>query len=305
VSAPLRIACVVSFLDEAPQLERFLPSVLAQTRRPDELLLVDDGSSDDSAAVAGRFADALDGARALSRPRRPPARDRLAGAPEVRSFQWAVPQLEPGWDVVVKMDADLVLSADLFETIEQAFLSDSRLGIAGTYLSVIEPLTGQRTRERCPPMHARGATKFYRRACYEQVSPLRAELGWDTVDEIAARRHGWRTAAIACPSGDTLHLRPTGAHDGRLRAQYRWGICAYSIGQHPLWVAASVGRRMWERPRLLAALAFAWGWISARLKQAPRPPSEVREFGRAEQLAELRARVRRGLELRHAGSRSA
>lgn len=293
MSSALRIGCVVSFLDERPHLERFLASVEGQTRPPDELLLVDDGSADGSATLTRAFAARLPWARALSRPPRPPARDRLVGAPELRAFQWALPVLAEPWDVVVKMDADLVLSADLFETMEQEFDSDPRLGIAGAYLSAPDPTTGALTREPCRPEHARGPTKFYRRGCYEQIAPLTAALGWDTADEIAARRHGWRTAAIGCPSGDTVHLRPTGAHDGRLRAHYRWGICAYGIGQHPLWIAASAARRLRNRPPIVASLAFVAGWLAARARRAPRAPAEVRAFGRSEQLSELRGRVRR------------
>ena len=289
--SPLRFGCIVSFLDEEAHLDRFLSSVEAQTRPPDQLLLVDDGSRDRSVEIASTFAATFPGARMLSRPPRPAVRDRLVGAPELRAFQSAVPQLAEPWDVVVKMDADLVLSPDLFETIEREFAVDPKLGIAGTYLTAIDPHTGRPTRERCPPHHARGPTKFYRRECYQQIGPLQPVLGWDTIDEIAARRYGWRTAAVTCPSGDTLHLRPTGAHDGRLRAQFRWGVCAYGIGQHPLWVAASTVRRLADRPRVLGSFAFASGWVAARVKRTPRAPDDVRTFGRGEQLRELRRRA--------------
>jgi glycosyltransferase involved in cell wall biosynthesis len=288
----VRIACVVSFLDEDRYLPSLLDSIAAQTRPPDELLLVDDGSRDRSQQVAARFASGRSGVRVLCRERRPRERDRLVNAPELRAFRWAVEHVSEPWDVVVKMDADLSLSPDLFATMEREFEIDDRLGIGGAYLSVVDPHTQQLRRERCRSYHARGGTKFYRRACWEQIGPLPEALGWDTIDEIAARRAGWRTASVACDAGDTIHLRPTGVYDGRVRAQFRWGSCAYGIGQHPVWVLASAVRRLGERPFVVAAGAFLGGWVAALLRRGPRASADLREFGRSEQLAELRSLVR-------------
>jgi poly-beta-1,6-N-acetyl-D-glucosamine synthase len=196
---------------------------------------------------------------------------------------------------VAKLDADLELSSDLLETLERAFLADPELGIAGAYLSVHDPRTGMLQRERCPPQHVRGATKFYRRACLAEISPVPAILGWDTIDEVAARSHGWRTSSLECAAGDTIHLRPTGSSDGRMRAHRRWGACAYGIGQHPLWVALSAARRVRERPHVLGSLAFLGGWASAALHRRPRAASDVRAFGRQEQLGTISQVLRRAL----------
>jgi glycosyltransferase involved in cell wall biosynthesis len=291
----LRIVCIVSFLDEQLHLRTFLDSIARQQRFPDLLVLVDDGSTDSSAEIAGEFTASRANVRLLRRAPRLPTRDRLALAAELRSFQWALSELGEQWDVVVKMDADLELAPDLFATLERAFLSNPELGIAGAFLSAIDPRTGVRRRERCPPQHVRGATKFYRRACLQDISPIPPILGWDTIDEIAARKHGWQTGSRDCPGGETIHLRPTGSIDGRLRAHYRWGACAYGIGQHPLWVTLSAARRLGDRPRLLGSVAFLAGWMAAVLRRAPRAPAELRTFGRGEQFSHIRHRVRRAL----------
>jgi poly-beta-1,6-N-acetyl-D-glucosamine synthase len=289
--AGLRIVCIVSFLNESRHLDTFLASVAAQLRFPDLLVLIDDGSSDASPQIAAEFAASRENVRVLSRPSRPSTRDRLAQAAELRSFHWGLEQVDVAWDVVVKMDADLKLSPDLFTTVERAFLESPTLGIAGSYLSVIDERTGTLRRERSRDHHVRGPNKFYRRPCFEQISPIPPFLGWDTIDEITARMHGWDAGSLACPQGDTVHLRPTGNADGRLRAQYRWGVCAYGIGQHPLWVLLSTARRFGDAPRVLGGLAFLSGWIAAAVRRHGRASAEVRAHGRAEQLAELRERA--------------
>jgi biofilm PGA synthesis N-glycosyltransferase PgaC len=287
----LLIVCIVSFLNEARYLGTFLDSMTGQLRFPDLLILVDDGSSDASPRIAAEFAARRSDVCVLHRPQRPAERDRLAQAGELRAFHWALEQIEARWDVVVKMDADLRLGSDLFQTIERAFLARPTLGIAGGYLAIVDERTERLRREPCPRSHVRGPNKFYRRACYEQISPIPAILGWDTIDEITARMHGWETTSLTCPRGDTLHLRPTGQADGRLRAQYRWGHCAYGIGQHPLWVLLSAGRRLRERPHALGSLAFLSGWIVAAFRRQRRAARHVRAHGRGEQLAELRIRA--------------
>jgi biofilm PGA synthesis N-glycosyltransferase PgaC len=289
----LLIVCVVSFLNEAQHLGSFLESMEGQLRFPDLLALVDDGSSDASLEIAREFAARRKDVRVLQRPRRPAERDRLAHAAELRAFQWGLEQIEVEvpWDVVVKMDADLRLSSDSFQTMERAFLDRPTLGIAGCYLSVLDGRTGLMRREPCLRSHVRGPNKFYRRECFEQISPIPAFLGWDTIDEITARMRGWKTMSLECPQGDTIHLRPTGVADGQLRAQYRWGSCAYGIGQHPLWVMLSTVRRVRDRPRVLGAVAFLAGWVTATMRRHPRATPEVRAHGRDEQLAELRRRV--------------
>ena len=103
----MTFALVACFLDEEAHLPRFLASVAAQTRRPDRLVLVDDGSSDASVRIAEAFADAHPYATVLRRPRRAAARDRLAQAPELQAFTWAVGQLDATYDVIAKVDAAL------------------------------------------------------------------------------------------------------------------------------------------------------------------------------------------------------
>lgn len=294
----LRIVCVVPFLNEELYLPAFTDSIAAQRRFPDLLVLVDDGSTDDSHEIVAAFAAERESARVrlLTKPPRPPARDRLAQAAELRAFVWGLSQITQPWDLAVKMDADLELDPGLFETLERAFLAAPQLGIAGARLSSRDPLSGALVPERCPRLHVRGATKAYRRACLEQIAPLERMLGWDTIDEIAARKHGWRTESLSDAGAHAVHLRPTGSGDGLLRAQYRWGACAYGIGQHPVWVALSAARRLGERPRLLGSVAFLAGWAVSPLRARPRAASDVRAFGRREQMTTLRRRasLRRG-----------
>lgn len=286
--ARLRTLVVVAFLNEEGYLPTFLASICAQSRRPDLLVLVDDGSTDGSPAVAEGFARSHPWIRALRRPPRPPERDRLATAAELKAFHWGLEQVEADeWDVIVKMDGDLDLSPRHFETVLDALEGDPAVGIAGAYLSIVDA-DGCVARETHPDDHVRGPNKFFRRACLEQVEPLPAILGWDTIDERRARMHGWRTSSVALPSGDSIHLRPTGQHDGRLRAFRRWGYCAWGWGAHPLYVLAGAVHRFRRRPYVLGGISYLWGYLQGALTRAPQVDPETKAFGQREEKARLR-----------------
>ena len=58
MSDDVRVSIVTPFMNAGRFIEESIESVLAQTYEPWELLLVDDGSTDDSAAIARRYAEA-------------------------------------------------------------------------------------------------------------------------------------------------------------------------------------------------------------------------------------------------------
>ena len=57
---PHRVSVIATVLNEAESIERLLASLLKQTRRPDEVVIVDGGSTDDTLARIERFGRATD-----------------------------------------------------------------------------------------------------------------------------------------------------------------------------------------------------------------------------------------------------
>ena len=297
--ARLTLAAIVLFLNEEQLLPRVLGSLSTQSRVPDLLLLVDDGSTDDSPVLAAAFAEQHLWARVLTRQQRPPTADRLADAAELIAFQWALDRLpvDAGdYDVIAKLDGDLELPPDFFERIMEAFETDASLGIAGAPLAVEGDADEPPRIEYSQPWHVRGATKFYRRSCWTQIRPLPSILGWDTIDETRASLNGWRVRTVPFPERAALHLRPTGSYDGAVRGFYRRGVAAWGYGSHPVNVIASTVVRMPQRPRVLGGLAYLAGWTQALLRGAPRAERSARRHLQQEQLRRLRASIVRGAE---------
>jgi hypothetical protein len=137
-----------------------------------------------------------------------------------------------------------------------------------------------------PPFHVRGATKIYRRACWEAISPLASATGWDTIDEVKANFHGWTTRTF---EGEMLiQHKPTGGADGAWRNAFKNGRANYISGYHPAYMIAKCLRRSVDRPVLLGSVALASGYTSACLKRVPRAADpQIVRYLRQQQLRRL------------------
>jgi poly-beta-1,6-N-acetyl-D-glucosamine synthase len=287
----MRIIAIVPFLNEERFLPRFLASLADQTRRPDRVILVDDGSTDASGLIADEFAAQHPFALSWSRPPRPPRRDRLATADELKAFLWALDRYREPWDVLAKLDGDLELNRGTIGELERQLTLDAGLGIAGSYLTEVDPSSGALQRLVIGSDHVHGATKFYRRECWEQIAPLATIIGWDTLDEVKARMFGWRTKSFAVPGGDPLHLRKRATSDGVARGLRRSGCGAYALGDHPLHVLLFSVRHLTGAPGAVGALNYVAGWTGAALARHPRVDPAVRAHIRRDELRRIRARA--------------
>lgn len=293
--SPERLLVISPVRNEGGHIERVIESVAAQTRPPDEWIVVDDGSGDDTGellhALAPRVpfmrvvagaSDALPGG----------ARDRLARAAAPRAFNVGLAQAREEYTHVAKLDGDVELPPDYFERLLERFREDERLGIACGDL--VESTGSGWQRLAIPPHHVHGALKLYSRPCLEAIGGVRECLGWDTIDETYARMRGFRTRSFSDLVAN--HLRPAGTADGALRGRARHGRCAWIAHFGLGWVALrslKVGVRM--HPRGLSGAAFLGGYVQAALVGVPQVEDrEFRRFVRGELRGRMRAALRPG-----------
>ena len=134
----------------------------------------------------------------------------------------------------------------------------------------------------------------------DRVLGVEERLGWDTIDEISARMHGFRTRTLE--SLVAIHHRSWGSAEGVLRGRARHGCCYY-INHYPLWwVTLRALKTAAAPPRGLSGVVFLWGYLRAAAARDPRV--EDPEF-RAWMHRELTARAAGALGLRPLAERVA
>jgi glycosyltransferase involved in cell wall biosynthesis len=275
-----RLLVISPVRNEAEHLERVARAVCAQTRRPDRWLLVDDHSTDGTAALISRFADQIPFALALRAPESPPLldpRDRLASASAPRTFNFGLSQVDwRAFTHIAKLDGDMELPPDYFEQLLAEFVSDPGLGLGGGTWR--QRVRGKWKLERCPrEHHVSGALKCYSRQCFEAIGGLQERLAWDTIDETRARMQGFRTRTFEHLVA--VHHRPWGSADGTLRGRARYGTAAYIAHYPPYWIALRSLKVAAARPLGISALAFMYGYARAALVRTPQVEDE--EFRKA------------------------
>jgi glycosyltransferase involved in cell wall biosynthesis len=260
-----------------------MESVANQTVRPAEWIIVDDGSSDNTAAIVSEFAETHPWIKLM---RKPDRGERALGAGVVETFKFGFDRISvTDYEYIVKLDADLSFGPRYFEGVFERFAQNPALGISSgkTYIREGEGLI----LERMADTHVRGASKVYRRPCFEQIGGLVSIIGWDSVDELYAQYHGWETRSYS--ELVLEHHRPMGtSHGSALRGKVRWGKGRYVTGSHPLFILASGIYRMSEKPYILGGLALIYGYASAWFSGHERiPEPEVRRFQRRRELRRL------------------
>lgn len=258
-----RYVVISAVRNEGAHIEETFHSVLRQTVRPAEWVLVDDGSTDQTARIIDRYRNMFPWISALHRPNRG---HREPGTGVMEAFHQGYESLKSSdWEFVVKLDGDLCLGPDYFEKCFEEFRKDVKLGIGG---GVICHEEGNTLREEPGPLfHVRGATKIYRRSCWDALGGLLTAPGWDTVDEVKANMLGWHTRSF--PHLKVLHRRRTGAADGAWRNWVKNGRANYISGYHPLFMLVKCLKRTVERPPLVGAAGLLYGYLSGYIRGVP------------------------------------
>jgi len=260
---PYRYIIITPVRDEEKYIGKTMESVLSQTIRPAEWIIVNDGSSDNTGKIIDEHATQYTWIKAIHREDRG---FRQAGGGVIEAFYDGYKCITSNdWEFIVKLDGDLSFDADYFERCFKEFDNRPELGIGGG--EIYNLINGTLVPEKNPIFHVRGATKIYKGDCWDAIGKLLKAPGWDTLDEVKANMLGWETKSF--PEITIVQHRYTGAQSGTWRNLHKNGRANYISGYHPIFMLFKCLKRTLEKPYLIGSIALFLGFISGYLKNIP------------------------------------
>lgn len=252
---------IIPAYNEAAFIRVMLESLAAQTILPAKAVVVNDNSTDDTAAIVSEFATKYPW---LTLVNKKSDAVHLPGSKVIQAFNAGYETVDENYDIIVKLDADLILPPNYFEEILNVFRSNPKAGMAGGFAYIekdgtwiLESLTDKD--------HIRGAFKAYRKECFLQIGKLRPAMGWDTADELLSKYYGWEV--ITLENLKVKHLKPTGANYDKA-ARYKQGEAFYTLGYGFVITAIAGAKLAMRKKKPLLFLDYINGFLKAKRKKA-------------------------------------
>ena len=239
-----------------------LQSIVEQTVLPSKVVVVNDGSTDKTEEIIQSFCDKYS---FISLVTKTSEAIHLPGSKVIQAFQKGLETLDDNYDIMVKIDADLIFPSNYFETIIKHFQSDERIGMVGGFCYIekngewiLENLTDKD--------HIRGALKAYRKETFLQIGGLKPAMGWDTVDELLCKFYNWKV--VTDESLHVKHLKPTGASYNKA-ARYKQGEAFYSLGYGFFITAIASLKLAMRKGKPLLFMDYIKGFWKAKSAKKP------------------------------------
>ena len=242
----MKFLIIIPAHNEEKNILLCLESLKNQTFQDFICVIVNDGSTDKSQEIVEDFIKSvtLSGVEALSfKVLNLEKSEHQPGAKVVRTFNKGLEteNLE-NFDVVCKFDADIIFPENYLEKIKEVYEKNQNAGMVSG-LVYIRSFVIPRNEESHSDFlnknkewtfenlssknHVRGPIKSYRKEVFQKMNGLRAVLGWDNIDVMLCKMHGFETVTLQ--ELWVKHLRPT-AYKYKSQKAQKLGEYFYNIG---------------------------------------------------------------------------
>ncbi len=241
----MKFLIIIPAHNEEENILPCLESLKNQTFQDFKCVIVNDGSTDKTQEIVEKFLENNLKFRIYNLK----LSQHEPGAKVVRTFDKGLEteNLEE-YDVVCKFDADIIFPENYLEKINEVYEKNPKAGMVSglVYIkkgfdsaqpdkkdfttSQLHDFTNQNewTFENLSSKnHVRGPIKSYRKELFLKMKGLRAVLGWDNIDVMLCKMHGFETVTLQ--ELWVKHLRPT-AYNYKSQKAQKLGEYFYNIG---------------------------------------------------------------------------
>lgn len=260
--------------NEADYMKNTLDSVLEQSILPKLWVIVDDGSTDATPDLLTKYAKKYSFIQIVTRQNRG---HRSVGPGVIEAFYEGLDTVVlEHFDFLCKLDLDLIMPPRYFETLINRMKNNPRLGNCSGKPYYVDNNTGDFISEGCGDENAIGASKFYRRECFEEIGGFVRQVMWDGIDGHRCRQLGWVAMSWDEPDIRFTHLRPMGSSQKNIiTGRLRHGFGQYFMGTGFVYMLVSGIYRMTRPPLVIGGLAMMWGYLRSWFSRVPRYEDKI------------------------------
>jgi poly-beta-1,6-N-acetyl-D-glucosamine synthase len=265
--------------NEEAFIESTIKSVCYQSVKPEEWIIVNDGSTDSTREIIEKYIHQYHWIKLIN------IEDRgyyYPGTGVVNVIKKGYEHITfKEWDYLVKLDCDITIEPGYFEKIFQEFSQNNKLGIASGAVYLTDGKT--ETKEKSQFDHPWGASKIYRKQCFSDINGWKAIPGWDLADLLSAQMKGWETRCF--DKYKILHFRESGSRRGGFTSgKFLLGRFLYRYGYNFSYTLFKGIYRIPEKPFLIGGLSLIGGYLYAfAINEEKLFDKEMRRFLRKKQ----------------------
>lgn len=235
----MKFLIIIPAHNEEENIFPCLESLKNQTFQDFKCVVVNDGSTDKTQEIAEMYKVQSTKYKVLNLEKS----EHQPGAKVVRTFNKGLEteNLE-NFDVVCKFDADIVFPSNYLEKVNEVYEKNPNAGMVSglvyirssviprneeSYSDFLDKNNDWTFENLSSKHHVRGPIKSYRKELFLKMNGLRAVLGWDNIDVMLCKMHGFEPVTIK--ELWVKHLRPT-AYKYKTQKAEKLGEYFYNIG---------------------------------------------------------------------------
>ncbi len=256
----MKIAVIIPTFNEERFITKTLDSLLSQTIEISQIVIVNDNSTDGTLQIAESYQIKHESIQVFTHQS---SAQNIPGSKVINAFNYGLSHINISeFDIICKFDADLIFPDNYIELMISRFSKSVKTGMVAGHCS-IEKKGRWELEKGTNPDHIRGALKAYQSECFQEIGGLKSSIGWDTIDEMLARYHGWEVVTI--PDLHVKHLKPTGASYNS-KAKYLQGEAFFKM-RYGWWLTfITAAKTAWNKKQIQLIPDYLKGYKLAQKK---------------------------------------
>tara|TARA_B100001029_G_C15059223_1_gene456943 strand:+ start:2282 stop:3133 length:852 start_codon:yes stop_codon:yes gene_type:complete len=237
-----------------------IKSVLDQKILPLEWIIIDDASTDDTRSIISKYSANNEFIKLITAPEID-IKEISARIAKLLNIGYELLTNKP--PLILKLDADVFLPSEYSEYFISKFNKNLRLGIASGCVEY----RGAKERNHDDNL-TRGAAKFYRKDCFNEIGQAYLSRGWDTIDNYAAQSLGWETKKYDIYF---KHNKEEGKKSGSIMLRYWTGLYNGRVPYYFPYFLFKIIYYLFKGPFILGSILEFIGYFKARFFDRNKP----------------------------------